>query len=59
MKYRFSSDALAQLEEAVEFIRKDDPRAALRFVDRVEAAAERMLRFPRSGRRIPEFPRTP
>jgi Plasmid stabilization system protein len=40
-------------------IRRDDPRAARRFRRRSESVLRRLVRFPESGRSIPEFPDLP
>ena len=42
--------AEADLEEIVTYVALDDPRAALRLADRIEASLERLSGFPRLGR---------
>jgi plasmid stabilization system protein ParE len=45
-----------QFLDGLRFIRDENPLAALKVRLRVEKALKRLGRFPRSGRRIPEFP---
>jgi toxin ParE1/3/4 len=42
--------AEADLEEIVTYVALDDPRAALRLADRIEASLERLSGFPKLGR---------
>ena len=42
--------AEADLEEIVTYVAVDDPRAALRLADRIEASLERLAGFPKLGR---------
>jgi toxin ParE1/3/4 len=55
----FAPSARRQFLEALAYIASDDPAAARRFRDRVERTLRRLERFPRSGRRLPEFPTLP
>jgi plasmid stabilization system protein ParE len=50
----WTEPALRDLENIAETIALDKPEAARSFVRRVFRAAERLNRFPRSGRRPPE-----
>lgn len=51
-RYRLEYLPTAQqdLLDMLDYIARDDPRAARAFVDRVERAIGRLARFPRSGR---------
>ena len=49
---------MADLEAVAEFIALDNAPAANRFVQRVFKGIERLERFPKSGRRVPELSRT-
>ena len=59
MPVRFTPTARRQFLEALEYVRRDDPRAARRLRDRAERRLRRLERFPQSGRRLPEFPELP
>jgi plasmid stabilization system protein ParE len=48
-----------QFLDAVAYIRRDKPAAALRFRRRAEHILRRLEQFPESGRTIPEFPELP
>jgi plasmid stabilization system protein ParE len=54
----WSAPALDDLDEIAARIAQDRPAAAAAFVDRVLASVERLRRFPASGRRMPELPRS-
>jgi toxin ParE1/3/4 len=56
---RFTPVARRQFLDALAYIAFDNPRAAIRFRTRAEKALRRLERFPRSGRRLPEFPELP
>jgi toxin ParE1/3/4 len=56
---RFTATARRQFITAIRHIAKRDPSAATRFRQRAETRLRRLERFPRSGRRLPEFPRLP
>jgi plasmid stabilization system protein ParE len=49
--------ALADLEGIGDYIARDDPAAAARWVTRLVAAAENVGRAPLAGRRVPELSR--
>ena len=59
MKLLFAPSARKQFLEAVDYIRRDNPRAAVRFRRKAETALRRLIRHPRSGRVLPEFPELP
>jgi toxin ParE1/3/4 len=55
MKIKWVRLALADLEEAAEFISKDNPEAARKMIRRIWAAAQLLAEHPESGRagRVP------
>ena len=59
MRVRFTPSAKLQFLSALDYIRQDNPPAALRFRKRAEAVLRRLEKFPESGRIIPEFPDLP
>ena len=59
MKLRFTPAGRLQFLTAVAYIQQDDRSAALKFRRRAEQALRRLLRYPTSGRLIPEFPDLP
>jgi toxin ParE1/3/4 len=56
MKVRFTPGARAQFLGALDFVRADDPGAALDLRDRAATSLSRLTRFRESGRVTPEFP---
>ena len=56
VEVRWTNRALDELQEIGEYIALDNPDAASRVVKKVFAAADRLESFPRSGKKIPEFP---
>lgn len=59
MKVRFTPSGRLQFLTAVAYIQRDDRQAALKFRSRAEHVLRRLLRYPESGRHIPEFPELP
>lgn len=59
MTIRFTPSAKAQFMAALRYIHQDNPPAARRFRRRAEVVLRRLVKFPASGRRIPEFPGLP
>ena len=59
MRVRFTPAAREHFLGAVGYILSDDPVAAASFRKRVERTLRRLVRFPESGRLIPEFPDLP
>lgn len=55
LRVELSPQALLDVEDIADFIGRDDPRAAMRFVDRLVLRARRVGAVPRSGRIVPEF----
>ena len=54
----WTEPALDDLDEIATWIAAENEPAAARLVSRVFAKDERLARFPRSGRRVPELPET-
>jgi toxin ParE1/3/4 len=48
--------ALDELGDIGEYIALDNPEAAKRLIKKVFEATDRLENFPRSGKKIPEFP---
>ena len=59
MRVRFTPSGRAQFLQALSYIQKDSPQAALKFRKKAERTLRRLSRFPNSGRGIPEFPDLP
>ena len=59
MKAKFTPTARRQFLEAIVYIRRDKPSAAVSFRRTAEEKLKQLERFPESGRRIPEFPDLP
>lgn len=59
MRLLFTPTARSQFLAAIEFILVDSPLAARRFRRKAEKTLRRLIEFPESGRRIPEFPELP
>lgn len=55
----WTEPALADLEALADYIALDNPAAACRLVGRVFENVERLERFPHSGKRPSELPRSP
>lgn len=54
---RWSITSVHDLRDIEEFIARDSPVYAVRQVNRIVQAVERLERFPASGRIVPEFDR--
>jgi plasmid stabilization system protein ParE len=59
VKIRFTPSAREHFLSALAYIRRDNPGAARKFRKTAETVLRRLLRFPASGRRVPEFPDLP
>jgi plasmid stabilization system protein ParE len=59
MRIRFTPTARAQFLQAVRHIHRDKPKAAIGFRKKAEKSLKRLIRFPESGRHLPEFPELP
>lgn len=55
----WTEPAIAELEAIADYIALDKPDAATRYVQQVFATVERLVRFPKSGARVPEIPHLP
>lgn len=56
MKVVFTPTARKQFFNALSYIRRDKPSAALSFRKKAEQALSRLVDYPESGRSIPELP---
>ncbi|MFZ1982491.1 MAG: type II toxin-antitoxin system RelE/ParE family toxin [Smithella sp.] len=56
MKILFTPTGRRQFLEAVAYIYRDKPSAAISFRQKSEKSLSRLKKFPNSGRSIPEFP---
>lgn len=59
MKVRFTPSARERFLDAIAYIATDKPKAARRFRARCHKTLKRLVRFPSSGHKIPEFPELP
>jgi toxin ParE1/3/4 len=59
LKIRFTPAARRQFLEALAYICRDKPSAAIDFRQKAEKALFRLQDQPESGRRLPEFPELP
>ena len=55
----WTEPAIADLEAIADYIALDKPNAATLYVQQVFATVERLMRFPKSGARVPEIPHLP
>lgn len=55
----WTDPALDDLDEIATWIAAENESAAKRLVAKVFEKVERLAKFPRSGRRVPELPHTP
>jgi toxin ParE1/3/4 len=56
MKVRFTPSARSQLLSGLESVKADNPVAASAPLARAKKSLRRLIAYPRSGRKIPEFP---
>jgi plasmid stabilization system protein ParE len=59
LKILFTPTARSQFLSAIAYIRRDKPSAAIQFRKSAEKSLKRLLKYPESGRHIPEFPELP
>ncbi len=59
MRILFTPIARRQFLEAIAYIYRDKPSAAVTFRQKVEKSLSRLKKFPGSGRKLPEFPELP
>jgi toxin ParE1/3/4 len=52
MQLNYSTRAMIEIDEIAGYIQQNNPRAALRFLEAVEATAENLLLFPEFGARF-------
>ncbi len=55
MKIFWTKEALLRLQEIEEYISRDNPAAAIEFVDKLISAAETIAEHPEKGRIVPEL----
>jgi len=55
----FTPTGRQQFLEAIVYIHRDKPSAAVTFRQKVEKTLSRLKKFPESGRQLPEFPELP
>ena len=54
----WTDPALAELDTVADYIAFDNPKAAQRLVRRIFSGVEQLARFPKSGSKVPEWPRS-
>lgn len=59
MKILFTPTGRRQFLEAIAYIYRDKPSAAVAFRRKAEKSLSRLKKFPESGRPLPEFPELP
>ncbi|MBF0178722.1 MAG: type II toxin-antitoxin system RelE/ParE family toxin [Magnetococcales bacterium] len=59
MKLRFTTTARSEFLAAIEYIQRENPKAASDYFHRANQSLERLRQFPNSGRSLPEFPDLP
>ena len=59
MKILFTPTGRRQFLEAIAYIHRDNPSAAVSFRQKAEKTLSRLGGFPESGRLLPEFPGLP
>jgi toxin ParE1/3/4 len=59
VKVRFTRSARAEFLAGLRYIHRENPSAAVALRRKVETRLRRLEDFPKSGRRIPEFPDLP
>jgi plasmid stabilization system protein ParE len=59
VKVRFTPTGRTQFLEAIIYIYRDNPSAAVSFREKAEKALSRLKKYQESGRLIPEFPDLP
>ncbi len=57
LEISWSDHARSDLGKIGEFIAKDNPQAALRWIEKLAQSVERLAVLPMSGRMVPEFRR--
>jgi plasmid stabilization system protein ParE len=54
-KILWTDSARTDMAEIVDFIAEEDPRSALKILERLEKRARALRRFPKRGRVVPEM----
>ena len=54
MRLEWTEVAVADLENIRDYIKKDSEHYAIRFVEKIIEAVEKLLKFPEIGRAVPE-----
>jgi plasmid stabilization system protein ParE len=57
MKLLWSAQSVTDLDTIYTYIANDSPIYAQRIIDRIIERGEQLVKFPRSGRHVPEFNR--
>jgi addiction module RelE/StbE family toxin len=55
VKVVWTEQALERLQEIEDFISRDSPEAAVRFIDKLIQRGDSLARFPAVGRQVPEL----
>ena len=55
MKIFWTKEALLRLQDIEEYISRDNPVAAIEFVDKLVSVAETIVDYPEKGRIVPEL----
>jgi toxin ParE1/3/4 len=55
MKVIWTNESLNRLIEIEDYISKDSPKRAIKFIDRIINRGESLAQFPNIGRIVPEF----
>ena len=55
MKIFWTKEALLRLQDIEEYISRDNPIAAIEFVDKLISVAETIVDYPEKGRIVPEL----
>jgi toxin ParE1/3/4 len=59
LRILFTPTGRRQFLEAIAYIHRDKPSAAVNFRQKAEKSLSRLKKFPESGRPLPEFPELP
>jgi plasmid stabilization system protein ParE len=59
LRILFTPTGRRQFLEAIAYIHRDTPSAAVNFRRKAEKSLSRLKKFPESGRPLPEFPELP
>ncbi|MBL0173911.1 MAG: type II toxin-antitoxin system RelE/ParE family toxin [Ignavibacteria bacterium] len=59
MRVLFTPSGRAQFLDALRFVQRERPSAAIAFRKKAESSLQKLTRHPESGRSLPEFPELP